>query len=71
MNIKNRLKVCRLCAYYVGVADNAEIPHNVGRHLCGCVNGRYDSGVGVKYIDELAACPRARWDDKNTNSKEA
>ena len=70
MSIQNHLDVCRGCFYYIGVADNAEIPHNVGRHLCGCVNGRYDSGAAARYIDELAACPCAKWDDNNTNSKE-
>lgn len=66
MDILERLKVCRGCGagcfYYVGVADNPAIPRNVGRHLCGYADGgRYDSGAGARYIDELTDCPCGKW----------
>lgn len=61
-----RLAVCTGgagCFYYGGVADNPDIPDNVGRHLCCCVGGRYDSGANARYIDELEACPCGKWPD--------
>lgn len=62
--LKERLAVCTPgagCFYYGGIATNREIPNNVGRHLCFCVDGRYDSGANAKYVDELKKCPCGKW----------
>lgn len=58
--LKERLAVCTPgagCFYYGGIATNTAIPSNVGRHLCFCVGGRYDSGPDAQYVDELRKCP--------------
>ena len=63
MNTEN-IKICTKgagCFYYLGIADNPEIKNNVGRHLCGCVNGRYESGSKCHYIDEIKKCPCGKW----------
>ena len=65
---KERLAVCTGgvgCFYYGGIANNPDIPDNVGRHLCFCVQGRYDSGANAKYIDELKVCPCGKWPDNS------